>query len=156
MAADSKGEDPKERVNREFIEFLNELRVALPGVQVLFAFLLTVPFSQRFGDVDSGLRRVYFVAVLCAALASALFIAPAAHHRLRFRTGNKEQMLKVGTVLATIGTVFLAAGMGASLYLIASFLYGGGWAALTVAVVSGLTVLLWFAVPFLFKANTER
>ena len=154
--AEESTEDRKTRINRELIEFLNELRVALPGVQVLFAFLLTVPFSQRFPELSAGEKRVYFTAVICAALSSTLLIAPAAHHRMRFRSGNKEQILKVGTVLATIGTFFLAVGMGAALHLIARFLFGSGAALVAVSVVGSITLLLWFGLPLLYKSNDER
>lgn len=150
---DSKGENPKERVNRELLEFLNELRVALPGVQVLFAFLLVLPFNDRFDQLDRTDRRVYFAAVVTTALSSALFIAPAAHHRLRFRTADKEQLLKVGTRLASAGTLLLAVAMSASLWLVAGVLYGTSVAAWTAGLVGGGTVLLWFAVPFLYRAK---
>ena len=79
------GESPEERVNRELIELLNELRVALPGVQVLFAFLLAVPFSQRFAEVTDLQKDAYMVALLCTMAGSVFLIAPAAHHRIRFR-----------------------------------------------------------------------
>jgi hypothetical protein len=93
-------EDKKERVNRELIELLNELRVALPGVQVLFAFLLTVPFAQRFGAVSDLQRAVYFVALISTAVASVLFITPTAYHRLRWREPDKEGMLFTANRLA--------------------------------------------------------
>jgi hypothetical protein len=80
-------EEADERANRELIELLNELRVALPGVQVLFAFLLTVPFSQRFTTLDAADRRIYYAAMLATAAATLCLIAPTAHHRLRFRSG---------------------------------------------------------------------
>ena len=88
-------EDERDRVNRELIELLNELRVALPGVQVLFAFLLGVPFTQRFGQVTELQKDVYFLTFLCAAVATALLIAPSAYHRLEWRRGDKEHLLVV-------------------------------------------------------------
>jgi len=90
-------EERDERLNRELIELLNELRVALPGVQVLFAFLLVLPFQRRFGELGPGDRAVYFTAFLCTALASALLIAPSAYHRLRFREHDKDHMLRPRT-----------------------------------------------------------
>src|SRR5512144_1444531 len=93
-AVTDQGESPKERVDRELIEQLNELRVALPGVQVLFAFLLAVPFQQRFGQVNDIQRAVYFVTLASAALASTLLIAPSSIHRLLFRQGNKERIVR--------------------------------------------------------------
>jgi hypothetical protein len=151
----SRDESHAERVNRELMEFLNELRVAITGVQVLFAFLLTVPFTQRFEKLDAGDRRVYFGAVVCAALSSAFLIAPAAHHRTRFRSGNKEQILKVGTVLATLGNALLALGMAAAVHVVTSLVYGEGSAN---AVASALVLLilgLWFVVPLFYKTNEE-
>ncbi len=90
-------ETPKQRRDRELGELLQEMRVAITGVQVLFAFLLTVPFSQRYTTLDAAERRVYFGAVLSAALSSLLLIAPAANHRLLFREGIKERLLRTRT-----------------------------------------------------------
>jgi hypothetical protein len=143
-------EDHHERVDRELIELLNELRVALPGVQVLFAFLLAIPFSQRFGTLEPSDRRVYFGAVIATTISSALLIAPSAHHRMRFRHGSKEQILKVANVLSLMGMLFLALAMSASIYVITNALYASGVAALVAGVVAGTTILLWFAAPLLY------
>src|SRR4051794_27377746 len=89
------GETEPERLNRELDQLLNELRVALPGVQVLLAFLLTAVFSNGFGRVDEDGRAVYLSAVLMAALASIFLIAPTIHHRLRFREGVKEELIRM-------------------------------------------------------------
>src|SRR5438093_7923415 len=86
-------EGNKQRVNRELIELLNELRVVLPGVQVLFAFLLTVPFSNGFSRMTDVQRNVYFVAFVATTIATILFIAPSTYHRIQFRQGDKERML---------------------------------------------------------------
>jgi hypothetical protein len=104
-AAERDEESAAERANRELIELLNELRVALPGVQVLFAFLLVVPFSDRFDRLDASDRRVYFAAVLATVASTICLMAPTAHHRLRFRSGIKEQLLRVGNVFAIVGLV---------------------------------------------------
>jgi hypothetical protein len=90
-AEERTGEDPQERTARELIELLNELRVILPGVQVLFAFLLMVPFTQRFPDLDDLETGVFFMTLLCTAVATALLIAPSAHHRILWRGGVREQ-----------------------------------------------------------------
>jgi hypothetical protein len=111
-------------LDRELIELLNELRVALPGVQVLFAFLLIVPFSNGWDRVTEPQRYAYFVAFLCAAVASAFLIAPSAYHRLRWREGDKEHLLVTANRLAIIGAVFLAAGMAATVFLITDLLFG--------------------------------
>ncbi len=146
-------EDPKERVDRELIELLNELRVALPGVQVLFAFLLVVPFSQRFGVLDATDRRVYFAAVIGSAIASACLIAPSAHHRLRFRSGSKERMLKVANSLSVAGMVALAFSMGCVVYVISSVLYSNAAAAAIAAAVTAGIALLWFVLPLSYPRD---
>src|SRR5688572_25753135 len=103
-----KNESKDERLDRELIELLNELRVALPGVQVLFAFLLTVPFSQRFGELTDFQRDAYFATFICAAFAPIFLIAPTAYHRLRFRDYDKERLITTATKLSITGTIFLA------------------------------------------------
>src|SRR4051794_33171551 len=96
-------EDPTARHHRQLIELLNELRVGLPGVQVLFAFLLTVPFTQRFSQLDGIQRDIYFLAVLATALATTFLIAPSSYHRLRWRQHDKARMLETSNRLAIIG-----------------------------------------------------
>src|SRR4029078_8486677 len=104
-------ESKDERVNRELIELLNELRVALPGVQVLFAFLLIVPFSNGWDKVTEVQHYLYFVPFLCAAISSAFLIAPSTYHRMRWREGDKEHMLVTANRLAICGAGLLAPGM---------------------------------------------
>ncbi|HEV3485902.1 MAG TPA: DUF6328 family protein, partial [Vicinamibacterales bacterium] len=102
-------DEDKQRLDRELMELLNELRVALPGVQVLFAFLLTVPFTQRFPTVTSTQKHAYFASILCTAAASALLMAPTAYHRISFRGGDKERLVVTSTRLTIAGMAFLAA-----------------------------------------------
>ena len=140
-------ESEKERVDRELIELLNELRVALPGVQVLFAFLLTLPFTNKFETLTRFDRAIYFLALLLCAVASAFLIAPSAHHRLRFREGAKEELLQLGNRMAISGLICLALAIAASVSVVADFLYGDRVRVpVTVAIVLGLG-LLWFLVP---------
>ena len=106
------GESEKERVDRELIELLNELRVALPGVQVLSAFLLTVPFSSRFPELTSGQRTLYFVTFVLSLLALTSLMAPSTYHRIRFRDGDKERMLRTANRFVIVGTALLALAMG--------------------------------------------
>lgn len=148
-----KSEDEEGRLDRELIELLNELRVALPGVQVLFAFLLTVPFAQRFSDVSPLQRAVYFGALLATAVASVLFIAPTAYHRLRWRERDKERLLETANRLAIAGTIFLALAMAAVVFVIADVLYGGWQAAATVAAVGGLLAWFWYGLPLSRRAG---
>jgi hypothetical protein len=147
-------ETSKERADRELIELLNELRVALPGVQVLFAFLLTVPFSQQFDRLDAGDRRIYVASVLATAAATLFLIAPTAHHRLRFRSGIKEHLLRVATVFAVVGLVLLAFAMTAVTYLIMDLLYAGTTPALVAGALAGAFVLVWFVVPLVYRRET--
>ena len=149
-------EDEKARVDRELIELLNELRVALPGVQVLLAFLLTVPFTQRFEVLDSRTKGVYFFAVMTGALASILMISPTVHHRMRFRKGAKEQLLHVANAMALGGTMFLALSVGAVLYVIADVTYGNEAANVTALAAGIATVVIWFVAPILYTLQDDE
>ena len=133
--------------DRELIELLNELRVALPGVQVLFAFLLTVPFTQRFPTLSSLERNAFFLAFMCTALASVFLIAPTAYHRIQWREKDKEHMLRVSNWQAIVGTVFLAVGMSSVVFLITEMLFDSAWASLVTAAVAGLFAWFWFGLP---------
>jgi len=140
-------EEPKARLDRELIELLNELRVALPGVQVLFAFLLTLPFTQAFDKLNGAQRNVYFITFLCTALAVALLIAPSSYHRLRFRHHDKERMLQIANRLLIAGMAFVALAVTGVVYLITDLLFGVPWAALTTAAVAGWFAWFWYGLP---------
>jgi predicted neutral ceramidase superfamily lipid hydrolase len=140
-------ENEEERLDRELIELLNELRVALPGVQVLFAFLLTVPFTQRFSEATEVQRDVYFLAFLCAAVATVLLIAPSAYHRIQFRQHDKERMLQIANREAIAGTVFLALAMTATVFLITDVLFGTAATVVATAGSAGLFFWFWYALP---------
>jgi hypothetical protein len=144
-------ESSAERANRELIELLNELRVALPGVQVLFAFLLIVPFSDRFDRLDASDRRVYFAAVLATVASTICLMAPTAHHRLRFRSGIKEQLLRVGNVFAIVGLVLLAFAMAAVTYVITDEIYPGSLPRIVTSVLVAAFVVVWFVLPVFFR-----
>ena len=148
MPEQSRSED-KERRDRELMELLNELRVALPGVQVLFAFLLTVPFTQRFPTITDTQRNVFFAAFLTAAGATAFLIAPTAYARIRFREGDKERMLKTANTLAIIGTVFLALSIICVVFLITDLLFTSSAAGIVTGVAAGLFAWLWYGLPLL-------
>ena len=151
---DDDREDPGERVDRELIELLNELRVALPGVQVLFAFLLGIPFTQRFGELDATDRRVFFAAVLATAAATICFIAPTAHHRLRFRSGVKEHLLATANVLAIVGLVLLAFAITAVTFVLTDIIYPGTLPRLVASVMAAAFALVWFVLPFLYRRES--
>ncbi len=140
-------EGPKERLDRELIELLNELRVALPGVQVLCAFLLIVPFSQRYAQITNLQKEVYFVAVLCTALATILFIAPTALHRIEWREQDKEWLLSASNRLAIGGMILLALAMIAAIFLITDVLFSGWVVTVTTAGIAALFAVFWFALP---------
>jgi hypothetical protein len=142
-------ESDDERLDRELIELLNELRVALPGVQVLFAFLLTLPFTQRFERVTGVPQAMYIVALVAAAAGAAFLIAPTAHHRIRWRDHDKERLLRTANRQAITGTVFLAIGIASSVYLVTSFLYGDGVGVPLAALVAGMLAWLWYGLPII-------
>jgi hypothetical protein len=146
-------ESHEERLNRELLELLNELRVALPGVQVLFAFLLTLPFTRGFERLSSFDRGLYFAALLLSVLASAFLIAPSAHHRLRFRARDKERLVLWGNRMAItgLGTLSLAVSVGVS--VVADFLYGEAVRIPVTLVVAVLLVGLWFVLPRSFPGD---
>jgi len=149
-------ETKKERVDRELIELLNELRVALPGVQVLFAFLLIVPFTGRWPKLGGTERIIYFVALMLAAVASGFLIAPSAHHRLRFRQGDKEQLVLWGNRMALCGLVSLALAIAASIAVVADFIYGEAVGLTFAGLALLFLALLWFAVPRLYAQGSDE
>jgi hypothetical protein len=149
-------ETKKERVDRELIELLNELRVALPGVQVLFAFLLTLPFTTGWPKLGGSGRVMYFVALMLAAVASGFLIAPSAHHRMQFRQRDKEQLVLWGNRMAFCGLVSLALAIAVSIALVADFIYGEV-VGLTVAGAALLFLaVLWFGVPRLYARDDDE
>jgi O-antigen/teichoic acid export membrane protein len=146
-------EDDKDRLDRELMELLNELRVALPGVQVLFAFLLTVPFTQRFSTVTPTQKNAYFASILCTAAATALLIAPSAYHRISFRGRDKERMLITSNRLTIVGLAFLAAAIVLVMWVITDVLFGGAVVAIATAAVAAAFLMLWYALPLKRRAD---
>ncbi len=147
-------EDHSQRINRELMELLNELRVALPGVQVLFAFLLAVPFAQGFADTTDFQRDLFFGTLLATAISSALLIAPSAYHRINFRQKDKERMLRTSNGLMLAGLFFLALAIVGAVILIADFLYGPAVPVITGIAAALAFLVLWFALPVL-RRNPE-
>jgi hypothetical protein len=140
-------ETEAERADRNFNDILQELRVTQTGVQVLFSLLLTVPFSQRFDQVTSFQRDVYFVALLLAAATASMLIAPVSIHRLLFRTGDKPWVVTVSSRCAVAGTVLLLLTFTAVLLLITDVLFTRRAADGVAAVFLALSALLWFLPP---------
>lgn len=147
------GEDRSEKLDRELMELLNELRVALPGIQVLFAFLLTVPFSQRFERLLDYQRSLYFGAFMATAVASVLLMAPTAYHRLRWRQYDKEQMLRTANRLTLAGLLAMATALGTVVFLIGDVLFSSAVAASFCGVLVALLSTLWFGLPLVRRAK---
>lgn len=147
------GESPKERVDRELVELLNELRVVLSGTTVLFAFLLTLPFSQVFADLTTLQEGVYFGTFLAAATTAALLMAPTSYHRLKFREGDKERMLFTANKLAIAGIATLTLTIGGSVFLVSDLLYGSRIAAMVAALVTLFVTFWWFVLPLTRKID---
>ena len=146
-------ESHEERVNRELIELLNELRVALPGVQIMFAFLLAVPFTQRFERVTELQKDVFMVALLCTLAGTVFLIAPSAFHRIRFRDRDKEALIRIANVFAIVGLVFLALGMTAVVFLVTDMLFKGVFTAVVTGVTAALFAAIWFVLPLVREAR---
>lgn len=151
----SSEETHHERVNRELIEMLNELRLALPGVLVLFGFLLAVPFASRFEAVNRIEKGAYMVSLLCSVAGAILLMAPTALHRLRWRDVDKEELMRVSNRLAIAGTVFLAGAMTSAVFLVTEVLLGT-WATILVTTVTGCGFLLgWYVLPLRVPSKDE-
>jgi Kef-type K+ transport system membrane component KefB len=149
-------ESEEERRNRELIELLNELRVALPGVQVLFAFLLAVPFANGFPKLGKLDRDIFFVAFISTALSTVALIAPSSYHRLRWRQRDKERMLVISNVLTIVGLALLAIAITCTVFVITDFLFHRSWAAAFTAIVAAAFVLLWYGLPLAALLSDRR
>jgi cation transport ATPase len=160
MAGHERAEEPdrsqeeQERLNRQMTELLNELRVAMPGVQVLFGFLLAVPFQQRFDTVTAFQRDVYFVTLIAAAVATAFLIAPSAYHRIAFQQHDKPRIIKVGTVQFVCGLVALAIAMNGAVLLVTDFIFKEATVIVTVAAIGSLFTWLWFGIGLWRRTRT--
>jgi hypothetical protein len=143
---EQRSEEEQERLNRQMLELLNELRVAMPGVQVLFGFLLAVPFQQRFSEVNDFQRDVYFVTLLAAATATAFLIAPSAYHRLAFELGDKPRIIRIGTRQFLCGLIALAVAMNGAVLLVTDVLFQARTVVVTLVVTISLFAWLWFGI----------
>jgi cation transport ATPase len=156
MAHKRSDETKDERLDRELDQLLQELRVAMPGVQVLFAFLLAVPFQQRFAEVTEFQKDVYFATLLAAAVTSALFIAPTAYHRMMFRGRDKPRLVEMSSRFALAGLGALAIAMNGAILLVTDVLFDG--IAVVVATVAAATLFvgLWFVLGIVRRIGHER
>jgi len=151
-------ETEAERHDRQLGELLQEVRVAVPGVQVLFAFLLTVPFTSRWNDVTDLQRDVYFGTLLMTAIATAFLLAPGSIHRVLFRQGDKRFIVHTAHWLFLAGLGALAVAIGLAVFLVADVLFDMTAAAIAAGCIFGFTVLLWYVVPLsrrLWRSNAD-
>lgn len=143
------GRDESEdaRLDRNLGELLQELRVALPGVQVLFAFLLAVPFQQNFTKITLFEKKVYFATLLCTAISAALLIAPSSYHRLTFHLQQKHELIHLANRFTIAGLSFLALAMTGAIVLITDVLFGGITTVITGVAAAATFATLWYALP---------
>jgi Family of unknown function (DUF6328) len=148
-------EDLKKRLEREHGELLQELRALIPGAQVLFGFLLAIRFSNQFGDLDDSQRYVYYFTLLTTAAALVFFMAPAAHHRIRFRAGDKAHTVEKGNREAIAGTIAIALAFTGVIYLVSDLVFGRGEAIAAAAIFFALIAWRWWAFG-LYRAWGDR
>jgi Family of unknown function (DUF6328) len=146
-------ETPEERADRNLSELLQELRVALPGVQILFAFLLTVPFSNGFPRLDDFQRDLYFGVLCSTAVTTALLIAPSANHRLLFRMRDKEHLVRISNRLAIAGLLVLAVSLTAAILLVADVIFKSPAPALFTAGIGLILTILWIVMPVIRRVQ---
>jgi membrane-bound acyltransferase YfiQ involved in biofilm formation len=150
---ESRSEDEQERLNRQMMELLNELRVAMPGVQVLFGFLLTVPFQQRFQRVTEFQELVYFATLIAAAVATAFLIAPSAYHRLMLEQHDKPNIIHIGTGQMIAGLAALAVAMNGAVLLVTDVLFESDTVTVTLVLLASLYLTLWFGFPLVRRVQ---
>ncbi|HKO36914.1 MAG TPA: DUF6328 family protein [Solirubrobacterales bacterium] len=140
-------ETEQERLDRNLNEMLQELRVAIPGVQVLFAFLLTVPFAQGFKDVNNFQRDVYFATLICTAISAVLLMAPTAYHRLTFRYQQKRKLVFYSNRFAIAGLIFLALAMLGAMTFVTDYLFSTAATVVVASLAVAAIGFFWFALP---------
>lgn len=150
------GETRKQRVDRELNELLGELRIALPGVQMLFAFLLTVPFYARFEMLTGVSRAVFFLTFTFTTIAAVFMIAPSSNHRISFRAQDKERLLLRANRFAIAGIAFLALAVCGVMYFIAGMILGQEWAPFAAGATATLIALTWYLAPLVHKLGRRN
>lgn len=148
-------EDTKERLEREHSELLEELRVLIPGAEVLFGFLLAIRFTGEFAELSSLQEYVYYVTLLSTAVALVLLLAPAVHHRIRFREGDKEYLLRKANREAIAGSAAIAVAFSGALFVVTDLVFGTVQALLVTAAFLAFTAWRWWAMA-LYRAMTDR
>ncbi len=154
--SDDRDETPDERLDRNTIELLNELRIAGTGIQVMFAFLLVVPFNAGWSKTSPFERTVYFITLALVAVATFLLMAPPAHHRLLFRQHEKPYLVALANRLAIAGLAFLALGFTGIMVLLSDYVVGGIAPIVAGALTLAFTGGLWFALPLVRRAQQAR
>jgi hypothetical protein len=142
-----RSETEEDRLDRNLGELLQELRVALPGVQVLFAFLLAVPFQQNFTKISPFEEKVYFATLLCTAVSATLLISPSAYHRLTFHLQQKRHLVFLANRFAIAGLGFLALAMTGAIMLITDVLFGGVATVVVTAAAALMFIVFWYMLP---------
>ena len=146
-AHETDGEESREIRDRQVAEVLQELRVAITGGQILFGFLLTVPFAQRWGDTDDFQRALFLTTLLAISAATGCFIAPTAAHRVRFHQRDRSFLVSYANVAAIAGLVFLLVAMVCAVLLVTDFVFSRTTAVIAAGAIALVLATLWFAVP---------
>ncbi len=142
-------ETEEERQDRNLLELLQELRVAALGIQVLFGFLLSLPFTVRFVKLDHSQRHLYVVSLLLSALATGLLVAPVAYHRIVFRQHKKARLVRMANVMALAGLAVVGLAISSAVLLVTGVVLTGAVVPALTAAVAGMFAVLWFLVPYL-------
>src|SRR3954449_5614855 len=156
MDSPGRNETPLERCDRNLVELLQEVRVVQTGVQVLFAFLLTVPLAARFPSLSDFQRVDYFITLLATGAAAVLLIAPTAHHRILFRCGDKEHLVEVANRFTLAGLAFVGLSMIGALLLVTDLMFDGATVLVTVTLAGVACVAFWCVLPLLRRAALRR
>ncbi|HLX51490.1 MAG TPA: DUF6328 family protein [Streptosporangiaceae bacterium] len=154
--ADPRNETPEERDDRNLAELLQELRVAGLGVQVLFGFLLSIPFTNRFGKLGPGQRQLYLACLVLAAVATALLLGPVAYHRLVFRRRQKEHLVRAANTMAIGGLVTVGLAVSAAVLLVTGYVDRGLPSVLITVFIVVLFAGLWFAFPLARRVRHQE
>jgi Family of unknown function (DUF6328) len=146
-------ETEAERLDRNYNELLQEMRVLQAGIQILFAFLLSLAFQQRFTEVTDLERDIYVVTLIFACLSTACILAPVSFHRLVFRRGMKDELMRAANKEVAAGLVLLFIAMHGAVLLVLAFLLGLSFAIIAVAAIAVIYLLLWLVVPLVARAR---
>jgi hypothetical protein len=152
--AAARGETEDQRLDHNFEDLLQELRVSQTGVQILFAFLLTLAFTNRFAEIDDFQRTVYLVTLLCSAAATALLIAPVSFHRIVFRQRMKDELVTAASRLAMGGLVFLLLALSGAILLITDVVLGGAAAWIITAGAAAWFIAFWYVLPLVGRSRS--